>query len=403
MYEQLVREILGLNDPNIKPEPVFRRKTMDEILEGKGIPRGGAASLTPILEPGSVAAMNAEADAKAAEAAANPPGFTPQWGAPARPPFFPPTSPFSPRPFSAPGELAMDRLNPATPNLWNAPTARAAGTGQFDFGTLSPDPGTVMEHMLERGAQTPPPRPMWNRVPVTQPPAGIDTTTGAPFWDRAALGILVKPEGRYSYVEDRFGKGNAGYSPEGELMFRPTDTNQWTLADEKGPGWGDIADFSGDAIELGSTAAGGFLGGGVPGAMAGAAAGNLLRQAVGEALPGETGMSLGESALRVGASGLTAGAGKKLWDASRVMPRLRKIYADIPKGLEPPVHPPLTPGQLATLDAVAERLAGAGVSIGTGTVLDEALNKPEARKPENPQPDKQPQGPSPHRRRIPKP
>ncbi len=140
MYEKLVREILGLDDPNMEPKPAFRRKTMDEILEGKGIPRGGAASLTPILEPGSVAAMNAEADATAAAANANPPGFTPQPGISATPPFSLPTKPLRTRLFSTPEdwsfqasppqklfgsrtprERAMDRLNAASPGLWNTP------------------------------------------------------------------------------------------------------------------------------------------------------------------------------------------------------------------------------------------------------------------------------------------
>ncbi len=129
------------------PQP-FRRKSMDEILEGKGTPRGGAASLTPILEPGSVAAMNAEADAAVA-ANANPSGFTPRWGAPARPPLSLPTNPLRSQLFSTPedwsfqanppqqlfgsrtpSERAMDRLNAATPGLWNAPTpVRPTGNG----------------------------------------------------------------------------------------------------------------------------------------------------------------------------------------------------------------------------------------------------------------------------------
>ncbi len=424
MYENLVRNLLGLTNPEPKPVPVFRPKTWDEMFGDKGVPRGGAASLTPIMEPGSVAAMNAEADAAAA-ANANPPGFTPQWGVPVKPLFSLPTNPLRLRLFPTPGnpalqasaaqqgfgsrtpgERAMDRLNAASPGLLNPPTDRAAGTGQPGFGTPSPAPGTVMEHMLERGVPVPFSGPTWNQVPVTptappvasQPPIGIDTTTGASFRDRAALGLLIKPKGKVSYLTNRYGAGNADYDPAGRLMFRPTDTSQWTLVDEEGPGWGDIADFSGDAIEFGPTLAGGVLGGGVPGAIAGAAVGNALRQAAGGLLPGETGMSMGEGALRVGVSGLTAGAGKKVWDAGRVMPWLRKIQADIPKSPGPAVHAPLTSGQLAILDAAAERAYGGGVSIGTGTVLDKIFNNPETHRS-----DGQPQGPSPYRRRLPGP
>ena len=96
--------------PEPAAPPPFRRKSMDEILEGKGTPRGGAASLDPIPEPGSVAAINAEADAKAA----------------------------------------------------------AAGQVGSGTGFLS-DPGTGRERRIATGAQASSQVPIWNRSPVTPP------------------------------------------------------------------------------------------------------------------------------------------------------------------------------------------------------------------------------------------
>ena len=141
------------------PAPPPRRKSLDEILEGKGTPRGGVASLDPIPEPGSVAEINAEADAAAAEAAnANPSGFTPQWGAPTTPSLSLPTKPLRTRLFSTPedwsfqantpqqtfdnrtpSERAMDRLNAATPGWYRAPasTAPPVGDGITFGGRLS--------------------------------------------------------------------------------------------------------------------------------------------------------------------------------------------------------------------------------------------------------------------------
>ncbi len=98
--------------PAPAPQP-FRRKSLDEIFEGKGVPRGGVASLTPIPEAGSVAAMNADADAAA---------------------------------------------------------AKAAGAGQIGSGTgFLFDPGTGRERMFATGVQASSQVPMWSRVPVTLP------------------------------------------------------------------------------------------------------------------------------------------------------------------------------------------------------------------------------------------
>ena len=309
MYEKLVRELLGLTDPDMEPKPVFRRKSMDEILEGKGIPRGGAASLTPILEPGSVAAMNAEADAE-------------------------------------------------------AEAAKAAAAGRVGSGTgFLSDPGTGREHRLATGAQTFSQAPIWNRAPVTPPsapeppkfvpwwgpprteqagpvgpapqPTGIDTTTGAPFWQRAAAGIKTTPEGKKSYLESVYGKGSVVTRPDGEIAYLNPGTGRWTQFDEQGAGLGDIADFSGDVVEraplaVAFTPAGPYFAN-PAGAAAISGAGNLFRQGVSGALPGEdypegglseVGGRFGDLALSAG----TGGLGQK--GANISFGQLRGILAD---------------------------------------------------------------------------
>ena len=292
----------------------FRRKSMDEILEGKGTPRGGVASMTPIPEPGSVAAMNAEADAAA---------------------------------------------------------AKGAGTGQVGSGTGGRE-------------QTSSSRPIWNRVPITPPlapepskfvpwwgpprtaqidpanpapqPTGIDTTTGAPFWQRAAAGVKTTPEGKTSYLESVYGKGSVITRPDGEVAYLNPGTGRWTQFDEKGAGWGDIADFSGDAIEqVPRIAATAF-----PPAKAfsmtpgGAAifsgAGNLFRQTVSGALPGEdypqgglseVGGRLSDAALSAG----TGGLGQK--GANITFGQLRGILSD------PAKRATLSPATIAALGSEA--------------------------------------------------
>ena len=145
---------------------------------------------------------------------------------------------------------------------------------------------------------------------------------------RAAAGIKTTPEGKSSYLESVYGKGSVVTRPDGEVAYLNPGTGRWTQFDEQGAGLGDIADFSGDAIEIAPT----FLGPPDPLTVAArAVAGNAIRQAISGALPGEDYPQggLSEAGGRLGniaRAGVFGGAGQK--GANVTFGQLRGILAD---------------------------------------------------------------------------
>ena len=137
---------------------------------------------------------------------------------------------------------------------------------------------------------------------------GVDVSTGAPAWDRFIAGFKSGPEGRLNFYKKRFGESRVRTSPGGELEFYNEPTRKWTRVDEEGMSFKDLADFGGDLPELlgmmaapalratktfanllkaseGSRAQSRALRAATT-AGGGAAAGNVARQAAGQATPG---------------------------------------------------------------------------------------------------------------------
>lgn len=127
----------------------------------------------------------------------------------------------------------------------------------------------------------------------------VDRDTGAPFGVRAGVGVKMTSEGKTSYLESKYGKGNVATRADGSIAYFNPETKKWTLADEGGVRWGDVADLSGAAIETAPAVAAGLLSGNNPLAVGGGAgAGNVLRQGVSGLLPGDDQMGMGERVTR---------------------------------------------------------------------------------------------------------
>lgn len=156
---------------------------------------------------------------------------------------------------------------------------------------------------------------------------GVNLDEGAPAWDRFLAGFKSGPEGRYNFYKKRYGDANTRMSPGGEIEFFNPKTSQWHKVDEEGFSLADLADFGGDLPELiGMIAAPQLRGikgiadvlqaGGNAGKAAriattpggGAAAGNILKQTVGQAMPGDESVQFGDP-LQAGLLAETANVG----------------------------------------------------------------------------------------------
>lgn len=130
---------------------------------------------------------------------------------------------------------------------------------------------------------------------------GVNVKEGAPAWDRFLAGFKSGPEGRLNFYKNRYGEANVRTSPGGDLEFYKPETKQWHRVDEEGLSWKDLADLGGDVPELlgmmvapalrGATTSSKFINA-LRTAGAGAAGGNIVRQTIGQATPGEEPVSL---------------------------------------------------------------------------------------------------------------
>lgn len=132
-----------------------------------------------------------------------------------------------------------------------------------------------------------------------------------PLGDRAGLSLKITPEGKTSYLREKYGNGNVHVLDSGAAFLRGADGN-WRPIDEAEFTVGDIADEAGPALETIPAAVAGVMTANPAGAAAGGAAGSIVRQAASSMLPGSDDMSIGDRAKSVaidaGLAGATQGA-----------------------------------------------------------------------------------------------
>lgn len=167
--------------------------------------------------------------------------------------------------------------------------------------------------------------------PIAQTVAGsgprlsedVDRDTGAGFMERIAASFKSSPESAANFYRSRYGVGNVRVRNSEVEFVNPTN-KKWTQADPRGMDWGDVADLAGDAPEVIFGALGGILGGttgsivpgagtvvgGLGGAAGGTAIGNVFKQIVGSALPGEDVEKMSDRAIDVVKSGALGAVGE---------------------------------------------------------------------------------------------
>jgi hypothetical protein len=170
----------------------------------------------------------------------------------------------------------------------------------------------------------------------------VDRETGAGFMDRIAAGFKSSPESAANFYRQRFGVGNVRVR-NNEVEFINPSTSKWTMADPARLEMGDIADLAGDAPEIVLGAVGGILGGtggsvvpgagtalgAIGGAAGGTALGNIFKQIIGSALPGEDAESMSDRAINVVQSGALGAVGEgvgKLISAGILKPIFSRIF-----------------------------------------------------------------------------
>ena len=142
----------------------------------------------------------------------------------------------------------------------------------------------------------------------------VDRERGGGFLTRAVAGLKSSEKGKINYLKQKFGDENVAQDTKGNIVFREGSDLGWRSFDEKGFDFGDIADFSGDAIE-GTAGAAGAVGlglvtggaGAVAGGVAGGAAGNAARQGLSKLIAGDDEMDFGDRASQALVSGAIGG------------------------------------------------------------------------------------------------
>lgn len=119
---------------------------------------------------------------------------------------------------------------------------------------------------------------------------------GQTFWNRLQASFKSTPKERYDFYKEVLGPENVGLSDREEILWRHPQKG-WQTVDEAGPGWGDIADLGGDIPDLiGMALSSRFPGGPfVRGALS-TTSGDLVKQGVEQAIPGQSDFSVGEAA-----------------------------------------------------------------------------------------------------------
>lgn len=186
-------------------------------------------------------------------------------------------------------------------------------------------------------------------------------TEGAKFSQRARLSFARDEASLRSTLERDFGPGNVVKTPQG-IAFREDPTQPFTLLDEPGFSFGDIADILGDIPQIAGGTIGALMAGGttfgagmVAGGAGGTALGEVARQGIGTMMGVEQGtpqQQLGDLAssavfgtvAELGGGLVAKGVGGVLAGFSRsVSPKAKQAMRFINEFMDPHLGP--TPAQ----------------------------------------------------------
>lgn len=142
-------------------------------------------------------------------------------------------------------------------------------------------------------------------------PGEYGSDEGQTFWNRAQASFKSTPKERMAFWKEKLGPENVAASEDGELLWKHPKKG-WQSIDESGFAMADIADFAGDIPEIIGMVASSRL----PGTSAllkggtGAYAGNVVKQGVEQALPGESELSGMEAATSTVLGGVSEKVGR---------------------------------------------------------------------------------------------
>lgn len=134
---------------------------------------------------------------------------------------------------------------------------------------------------------------------------------GGGFFQRLLASIPISAEGRVSFLEEIYGKGNVITDREGTIFFRdPRGENVFRPFDEESFSLKDVtADLGGDILQSVGTL---FTGKSPAKTAAAGGAGAVLRQAVAETLPGQEDLDFADRVADVAVSAAMAGGTQKI-------------------------------------------------------------------------------------------
>lgn len=137
---------------------------------------------------------------------------------------------------------------------------------------------------------------------------GLEDKGGAGPGIRAAAGLKMTPEGKADFLRSRLGAENVAITRDGTIGFRTAPDQPFQMFDEQAFSLGDVADVSGAALQA-APAIGATVATANPvAAAAGGLAGNLLRQSVSAAMPGDDRMTASQRGLSAALDAGLAGA-----------------------------------------------------------------------------------------------
>ena len=182
--------------------------------------------------------------------------------------------------------IPIEENKPVAPRFGGAPV-NTLTQGPADLGGLINQVGMTQQQRQQSGALS--------ESPVMKNALG----------DRALAGIKRTEQGKVQFLESKYGKGNV--VAEGEDLFI-RQNGQFYRLDEKNFTFGDIADVSGEIIAGLPATVSGFITANPGVAVAAGAAGESVRGAFSDMLPGDDGLTIGNKLARVGTMAALSGA-----------------------------------------------------------------------------------------------
>lgn len=183
----------------------------------------------------------------------------------------------------------------------------------------------------------------WERewsAPTGEKAAPINMSREGGWTDRALAGLKMTEQGGVNFLKSKYGDRNVATASDGNVFIRDTDKGEWYPFDSDKLGWKDLADVSGEAVQMLPIMRATRMGT----AAVAALAGNAGRQGLSALMPGDDEMTASDRASSAGIDAALGGAaqgvvnvGARVFDALRprnVGARYVQRALDTPAGRE---------------------------------------------------------------------